>query len=152
MNNWDKRFLDMAKLVSTWSKDPSTKVGAVIVDSKNRVVSIGFNGLPVGVNDSDEILQNRELKYRMILHAEENAIHFATGDIEGSTIYTYPLPPCIKCSSSIIQRGIKRVVSYSSSVDRWKAEFDQAKEMYDEVGIDLMLYTEEESENEHCKS
>lgn len=148
MDNWDKRFLDMAKLVSTWSKDPSTQVGAVIVDENNRVISIGFNGLPVGIEDKDDILSNRELKYRMILHAEENAIHFANRDITGCTIYTYPLPPCIKCSSSIIQRGIKKVVSYSSSNDRWKNEFDQAKEMYKEVGINFVTYVEEDIINE----
>lgn len=140
MNTWDKRFLDMAKLVSTWSKDPSTKVGAVIVDANNRVISIGFNGLPIGIDDSDDILQNRELKYRMILHAEENAIHFANSNIEGCTIYTYPLAPCIKCSSSLIQKGIKKVISYNTKSERWQEEFDQAKKMYDEVGIELTLY------------
>lgn len=140
MIKWDKRFLEMAKLVSTWSKDKSTQVGSVIVDNKNRVVSIGFNGLPQGIEDSDDILDNRELKYRMILHAEENSIYFANQDLTGCTIYTYPMPPCIKCSSSIIQKGITKVVSVKNDNERWISEFEQSKEMFDQVGIEIVLY------------
>lgn len=137
---WDIRFLEMAKLVSTWSRDPSSKVGAVIVDQKNRVVSIGFNGLPTGLEDSDEILNNRELKYRMILHAEENAIHFSNQDLTNCTIYTYPMAPCIKCSSSIIQKGITRVVSVYSTNERWEMELEKSREMFDQIGIKVDLY------------
>ena len=70
---WDRRFMEMARLVASWSKDPSSKVGAVITRGK-FVVSVGFNGFPQGVVDSEERLTNRELKYPMILHAEINAI------------------------------------------------------------------------------
>ena len=73
MSDWDRRFLEMAALVSTWSKDPSTKVGAVITRGK-FVVSLGFNGHPAGVEDSDARLHDREMKYRTIIHAELNAI------------------------------------------------------------------------------
>ena len=69
---WDLRFLDMSQLISSWSKDPSTQVGAVIVDSNNRVVSVGYNGFPQGISD-DYRLDNRETKYKMILPAECNA-------------------------------------------------------------------------------
>ena len=71
MNKWQRRFFDLARLVATWSKDPSSQVGAVIVDDKKRIVSVGFNGLPMGVEDTDERLNVRELKYELIVHAEE---------------------------------------------------------------------------------
>ena len=70
---WDRRYLDIAKSVSQWSKDPSTKVGAVLVRD-NRIVSVGYNGFPEGVDDSEERYNNRELKYDLVVHAEVNAI------------------------------------------------------------------------------
>ena len=73
MNKWDANFLTLANTVSMFSKDTSTKVGAVIVDDDNRVVSIGYNGFPKGVKD-DHRLDNRELKYEMIVHAEANGV------------------------------------------------------------------------------
>ena len=100
---WDIRFLDMAQLVSTWSKDPSTKVGAVIVDPNNRVVSVGYNGFAKGVSD-DNRLDNRETKYKMIVHAECNALIFAQRPLTECAIYTYPFMPCPKCASMIIQK------------------------------------------------
>ena len=90
LNTWDKRFLDMAELVSGWSKDPSTQVGSVITDGI-RFVSLGFNGLPEKIPDLEQILNSREVKLRHILHAEINAICFADRpSLEGCTIYTYP--------------------------------------------------------------
>ena len=107
---WDMRFLDMAKLISSWSKDPSTQVGSVIVDSNNRVVSVGYNGFPQGISD-DSRLDNRETKYKMILHAERNALLFAQRPLEGCTIYTYPFMPCPSCASMIIQSGLSSGIS-----------------------------------------
>lgn len=137
---WDKRFLDMAKLVSTWSKDPSTKVGAVIVDSQKRIVSVGFNGLAVGIDNEETILENRELKYRTILHAEENAILFSKQPLNDCTVYTYPFQPCLKCTSVIIQTGIKRVVSFTSDNERWIKEFELSLKMFEEAGVSVCLY------------
>jgi len=74
---WHKRFLEMAKLISTWSKDPSTQCGAVIIDAKKRVISMGFNGFPSGTSDDPDLYQNREKKYKRVIHAEKNAILFA---------------------------------------------------------------------------
>ena len=88
--DWNKWFLGLAEYVSTASKDPSTKVGAVIVDDERRVVSLGYNGLPRGVDDTEERLNNRDLKYRIIVHAERNSLLFARGSVKGCTIYTYP--------------------------------------------------------------
>lgn len=137
---WDKRFLDMAKLVSTWSKDPSTKVGTVIVDSQKRIVSVGFNGLAVGIDNEETILENRELKYRTILHAEENAILFSKQPLNDCTVYTYPFQPCLKCTSVIIQTGIKRVVSFTSDNERWIKEFELSLKMFEEAGVSVCLY------------
>ena len=85
MNKWDARMLALVDLVASWSKDPSTQVGAAIVDSKNRVVSLGFNGLPRAVRDSDVL--ERDEKLRRTIHAEENALLFASRSVEGCTIY-----------------------------------------------------------------
>ena len=98
--DWDSRFLEMARLVSSWSKDPSTQVGAVITRGK-FVVSLGFNGHPKGVADTPDRLENREAKYRTIIHAEMNAILTAKQDLEGCTIYVWPFMPCSQCGAAV---------------------------------------------------
>ena len=134
---WDLRFLDMSQLISSWSKDPSTQVGAVIVDSNNRVVSVGYNGFPQGISD-DNRLDNRETKYKMIIHAECNALLFAQRPLEGCTIYTYPFMPCPTCASMIIQSGISSVVSYINKDERWEKEFKLSRQILKEA--DVLLY------------
>ena len=134
---WDKRFLELAKLCGSWSKDPSTQVGAVIVDGNNRIVSIGFNGFPQGVEDSEERLVDRETKYDIIVHAEANALMFANKSVEGCTLYTWPFPPCSRCAGLIIQSGITRVVSVVHTGERWKKNFDLARQLFHEAGIIL---------------
>lgn len=140
MPKWDLRFLDLAKLVSGWSKDPSTKVGAVIVDGDNRVVSIGYNGFPIGIDDDDDRLNNRELKYKMIIHAECNALMFANTNLVGYTMYTYPFMPCPKCASMIIQSGITRVVSYENKISRWENDFEISRELFHQSKIECLEY------------
>lgn len=136
---WDKKFLDMAEMVSLWSKDPSTKVGAVIVDKNNRLVSVGYNGFPRGIPD-DERLRQRDKKYDIIVHAEMNAILFANVPIQGFTLYTYPFEPCSRCASVIIQTGISRVVSLSNKEDRWEANFEISRNLFKEAGVKLEYY------------
>lgn len=142
--SWDDFFLDMAALIASRSKDPSTKVGAVIVDMQRRVVSMGYNGFPRGVNDSQERLGDRTKKYPMTLHAEVNAILFAERELKGGTvIYIWPSPPCTRCAAMIIQAGIDEVVCPPPSKDmlsRWKEELDMAKELLNEamVGFDYV--------------
>lgn len=138
---WDIRFLDLAKSISTWSKDPSTKVGAVITDYENRVVSVGYNGFPKNIFD-DNRLEDRETKYKIIVHGEMNAILFANKSLEFCTLYTYPFMPCPRCTGMIIQTGIQRVVSYNNIPDRWKEEFDLSKYLFKEAGLELVLYDE----------
>jgi dCMP deaminase len=138
LTNWDKRFLDLAELVSSWSKDPSTKVGAVIVDSQNIIVSVGFNGFPKGIEDNDR-LNHRDSKYQIIVHAENNALMFAKRPLDNCTIYTYPFMPCPRCAGMIIQSGIKRVVSYKNTTDRmrWELDFSISRELFNEANIQL---------------
>ena len=110
-NHWDRRFLALAEHVAQWSKDPSTKTGAVIVDEDNRVISIGYNGLPRGVIDSAERLQNRELKYKTIVHCERNALLFARSSVKGCKLYTWPFMSCSVCAGMVINAGIVEVIA-----------------------------------------
>ena len=137
---WDCRFLEMAKLISTWSKDPNTQVGAVIVDANRRVVSTGYNGFPRGIED-DIRLSIREQKLKLIVHAEQNAILFSNNNqpLNNCTIYTYPFMPCSTCAGHIIQVGwINRVVSFKSNSTNWEEHFMQSRKMFEEVDIELL--------------
>ena len=137
---WDKRFLKLAKEVSTWSKDPSTQVGCVVVDEDRRIVSLGYNGFPKGVEDSDERLNNRELKYKIVLHSEDNAIITAERErLVGSTFYTYPFEPCSNCGSKIIQVKAKRVVTPKTKDVRLKQSWSNelTRELFAEAGVIL---------------
>ena len=145
MFKWDRRFMDMATLVSMWSKDPSTKCGAVIVDPMNRVVSVGYNGFPRGCDDSIEKYKDRDTKLLRILHAEHNAILFARRDLTGCTIYVHPLPPCAHCTGMIIQTGITRVVTREPTEEqyiRWADHLAETFLMLKEVGVEVTFIDE----------
>lgn len=137
---WDEYFLDIAHLVSTRSKDPSTKVGAVIV--RDRIIlSTGYNGFPSGVNDNIPERYERPEKYLWTIHAEENAILNAVKvgmNTSNSTIYVTPLSPCSNCALAISQAGIKEVV-YRKMVNnpRFEESCNLAKEIFSEVGISV---------------
>ena len=140
LNRWDQFFLSLAEFYAQRSKDPSTKCGAIIARG-NRQISQGFNGFPMLVNDDPERYQNRELKLQMIIHAEINAILFAKVDLTGTTIYTWPFPPCCRCAAVIIQSGIRKVVAPAPSgalEDRWAEELRVAKLMYSDAGVELV--------------
>jgi dCMP deaminase len=141
-NKWDKRFIELAKHIASWSKDPSTQTGAVIVDNKRRVVSVGYNGMARGVHDTDERLNNRDIKYKIIVHCERNAIIFANRDLEGCTLYTWPFMSCSTCASMVIQAGIKRCVAPKSDNPRWQEEFNLAREIFNEAGVKVVELTE----------
>ena len=137
-HNWNLRFMELAKHISQWSKDPSSKIGAVIVDADRRIVSTGFNGFPRGVVDYVQRLENRELKYKMILHAEENAIMFAKQNLEGCSLYVTNMPPCSHCAALIIQSGIKHVYAPKGSIpDRWAESIAITKQMFLESEVKL---------------
>lgn len=134
--NWDRRFIDMAYLVATWSKDPSTRVGAVIVRPDRTIASLGFNGFPRGVKDLPERLADRQTKYAMTIHAELNAIISAKEPLTGHTLYVAPFHPCSSCAAAIIQSGISRVVTVPGDGEgRWAESFRTAAGMLSEAGV-----------------
>jgi dCMP deaminase len=138
MDKWDQRFIDLAKYISDWSKDPSTKVGAVITHPvSKRIISTGFNGFPAGVEDTAGRLENREIKYEMVVHAELNALLFAGHGADGATLYVYPLAPCARCAVTIIQAGIKRIVAPRPDFDheRWGATLKVAHDLFTEADL-----------------
>ena len=130
---WGDRYLHLAKEISTWSKDPSTKVGAVVIGDNGEVLTQGFNGFPRGIQDSSPRLKDRERKYKLVVHAEMNAIYNAGLNgvsLKGSTIYVYGCPICNECAKGIIQVGIKKVVAMrppSVDLDRWDESIKMPK-------------------------
>lgn len=138
VNKWDRRFLSLAKLISTWSKDPTTQVGCVLVRGR-KVVATGYNGFPPGIEDSPERLNDRKRKLQLVIHAEMNAILQAGKDAEGSTLYLwfpYGGVPCTACAKHIISAGILAVVTQDLPPSpNWAEEQAQAEEMLAEAGV-----------------
>lgn len=134
---WDARFIGLAEHIASFSKDPSTRVGAVIVDPAHRILSMGFNGFARGVQDTPERLNDRETKYEMVVHAEINAILFAKCDLDGMILYTYPLPPCARCAALIINAGVKEVVAPPVTQERWVTSCSLALDMFYEAGVEF---------------
>jgi dCMP deaminase len=135
ISKWAERFLQMAELVASWSKDPSTQVGAVITEH-NRIVSLGFNGYPHGISDS-AATDSRELKLLKTLHAEENAILYAKRDLRGCEIWVTHFP-CPNCAAKIIQTGISAVHCPEQSEDflsRWGDKVELSETMFTQAGV-----------------
>lgn len=138
ISKWAVRFYQMAQLVGSWSKDPSTQVGAVITE-KNRIVSVGFNGYPHGISDSAQT-DDRDMKLLKTLHAEENAILFAKRDLDGCDIWVTHFP-CPNCAAKIIQTGIARVHCPEQSADflsRWGEKIKISQGMFEEAGVEVV--------------
>ena len=138
--SWDEYFMGLAHLSAMRSKDPSTQVGAVIVDQEHKVVGIGYNGLPIGCSD-DEFPWDREggmleSKYAFVVHAELNAILNSTRDLHGCTLYV-SLFPCNECAKAIIQSGIRKIV-YED--DKYAAADNviASKKMLNAAGVELV--------------
>lgn len=143
---WDLRFLSMATLVGSWSKDPSTKVGAVMVRPDRSVISVGYNGFAKGVQDLPERYENREkYKYLMVAHAEINCMTFADrASMRGCCLYLSPFMPCSRCAAVMIQCGVKRVVSFESDSERWAHDFNLTRIQFSEAEVEMVLYSQEE--------
>jgi len=138
---WDRRFLDMATMVASWSKDPSSRIGAVAVNNERRILATGYNGFPRGIEDSDERLNNRDEKYPRIIHAEMNVLMNALYNgvsLKDATLYVYGLPVCPACTKCVIQAGIKRVVTPTPNTDKgnWQQVWEeQSYPMFKEAGV-----------------
>lgn len=147
----EKRDYDNLALAKFWaqrkSKDPSTKTGAVITRPDGTVASLGYNGFPKGMADTEERLSNREEKYSRVVHCEINALHMAHESCRGYTLYTWPIMSCDRCAVQVIQAGIVRVVAPHPSEDalsRWGKSLKRSLEFFDECGVkvDLIEFTE----------
>jgi dCMP deaminase len=149
VTEWHLRFADMAALVSKWSKDPSTQVGAVIVRDR-MVLSTGYNGLPRGVDDLKDRLHNRDFKYPMTVHAEMNAILQATASLQGAVLYVTH-HPCADCAGPIIQAGIKKIVIKTPQkglAPNWDEKTKIARIMFYEADVSLINLAEIEANEE----
>ena len=140
--NWDECFMRMAHIIAQRSKDPSTQVGAVIVDESNVGVGLGYNGFPKNIKD-DELPWDREgnflnTKYAYVCHAEENAIYNSNAKTKNCTIYS-TLFPCNECAKALIQNGIKEVV-YMGDQYRDQDVFVASRKMLDLAGIVYRQY------------
>jgi dCMP deaminase len=152
LTKWDKRFLKFAYETSTWSKDPSTQIGSVIIEPNKRIIlSQGYNGFPRGISDNTDRLINREEKYKYTIHAEMNSIYNASFSgvcLDGAHLYVHGLPVCSKCALGVIQVGIKRVVMYIPSIIKnqtWIDEWEISKELFNEAGIEFIMEKNDES-------
>ena len=141
------KLLVVAEAIQSLSKDPSTKVSAIICDDFGAILSSGFNGLPIGCIDSSERLDNREIKYSYIVHAEMNAICFAARNgvkLLGANLLVTKLCPCSSCSKAIAQSGIKRVyvpkMSNTNVQLRWNDDIKISKQILSEAGVDIIEY------------
>ena len=146
---WGDKYTHLAKEISTWSKDPSTQVGAVVIGEHGQLLSQGYNGFPRGIKDSEERLNNRERKYELVVHAEMNAIYNAslTGvSLKGSVLYVYGLPICNECAKGIIQVGIQKVVAMRPEKYNiaWEESINNARALFNEADVMYLIDVEDE--------
>jgi len=144
---WGNRYTCLAKEISTWSKDPSTKVGAVVIGNNGEVLSQGYNGFPRGIKDTAARLKDRERKYNLVVHAEMNAIYNAGLNgvsLKGSTLYVYGLPVCNECAKGIIQVGIDKVIATRPADynEKWDDSIKDAKALFKEAEVDYIIDVE----------
>lgn len=142
--DWHKKHLELAKHISTWSKDPSTQIGAVIASQTGQILSLGYNGFPRGIADTDDRLNDREQKYQLIVHAEMNAIYNATLNgvsLRDSILYVHGLPVCKDCALGIIQVGIKLVVMAENQTmsNTWAESWEKTKTVFTEANVTWMF-------------
>ena len=145
-DKWNKRFMELAFLVASWSKDPSTKTGAVIVGPDKEIRATGYNGPVRGVKDDVAERLERPIKYDFFEHAERNALYNAclTGtSVKGCVMYATHTP-CVDCARAIIQAGIKTVITNKIVIDdstpknTWRDKIVFSKQMFEEAGIEYI--------------
>lgn len=141
------KFLPIVKAIAAMSKDPSTKVGAIAFDENFNIVATAYNGFPRGVSDDHSRYENREIKYRLISHAEQNLVAQAAyggRSLAGTTVLLTSLYPCSSCAKSLIQAGVKRIISPPPDANpRWEEEAKFANLMFVEAGVDVIHYAED---------
>ncbi len=139
MLTWDEYFMSIAQLSTQRSKDPNTQVGACIVNERNRIVGVGYNGMPMGLDASFSWeREGEDTKYPYVVHAELNAILNSIKDLHGCRIYT-TLFPCSECAKAIVQAGITQVI-YASDRYEGTENNQAAKKIFDACGIDYSYF------------
>jgi len=149
---WDLRYMDLAHRVAGWSKDPSTKVGCVLVRPNNSVASMGFNGFAPGEDDDPKLYEDRAYKNAHVIHAEENALTFLEGPAAGFSAYT-SFPPCPICMTALGEAGVVRVMSTPINthernlewVDEWKETLLASMEVAQNYNIEWIVVTRGET-------
>ena len=143
--SWDEYFMGIAKLSALRSKDPNTQVGACIVSEDNKILSMGYNGMPIGCDD-DEFPWNRDSddpydnKYYYSTHSELNAIlNYRGGSLEGAKIYV-TLFPCNECAKAIIQCGIKKVIFDDNKYED-TSSVKASERMFKSAGVEVEQYS-----------
>lgn len=148
MPSHEKRLglLQVCKAVSELSKDPSTKVGCILVGPSGEIRSMGYNGMPRGCNDTNSVRNQRPEKYFWYEHAERNALYNAARvgtPIDGSTAYVTMIP-CMDCARGLIQSGVTCIISFLPIIDQtqevWKNQYSRFSELITELGVEVLLY------------
>ena len=147
--SWDEYFMGLAILSSQRSKDPSTQVGACIVDKNNKIISVGYNGAPIGYDDDKDMTWERDgdfldTKYAYVCHSELNAILNSRVNVEGCKLFV-TLFPCNECAKVIIQSGIKEVIYLSDKYNGTKENI-AAKKMLDTCKVKYREYQKNNKE------
>lgn len=141
---WHSRYLQLARYVSTWSKDP-TKIGAVAVGRYGQVLSQGYNGFPRGVIDAPSRMKDKPTKYLYTVHAEMNMIcnaNLNSVSLEGSYVYVIGIPPCCDCAKCLIQVKVDTVVldrPHDNLHEPWKTSWDLSQNMFSEAGVKVHI-------------
>lgn len=147
--SWNKYFIDLLEPIASKSKDPRTKVGAILVNHDHELISAGFNGFPRGVKDLPERYNDRPTKYKFVAHADTNALNIAAknGKSTNNSIMYLPWYPCTNCTKSIIQCGVKKVVIDGRNYEEkeahwtaWKEDIDISKTMLSEASVEIEIY------------
>lgn len=144
-DKWHMRFMAMAEMIATWSKDPSSKIGCVVVNDERRILATGYNGFPKGIDDTEVRLNTRELKHKLVVHAEMNALMnalYSGVSLKGSTMYVHGLPICPDCAKCVIQAGIKEIVIPTDKTDRveWQKVWEEhSLPMFSESGVQVTI-------------
>jgi len=144
--DWNSYFISIADTVREKSKDPSSKIGAVIIGPERQIISTGFNGFPRGIDETDLTRWERPIKYQFVEHAERNAIYNAARHgiaVRGCAMYMVgfgpPCVPCIECAKAVIQSGIVKVVGHAvkEAPESWLDDLNFAKDLLIEAGVAL---------------
>lgn len=143
-DKWELRYLQLARDISNWSRDPSRKIGAIAVGQHGQILAQGYNGFSRGIVDTAERLINREEKYKFTVHAEMNVIYNACLNgvsLDGADLYVYGLPICSECAKGVIQVGVKKVIMlFDNTIPcKWSDSFKLTETMFAESGVEYKV-------------